>query len=365
MEFHIIDDKNGFLTYIESWSELYKKTALLPFSSFEWNYEWYIKAYKTQSPFIIIAYESSWETPLAICPFMLDSKGCLRFIADAHSDYSDFLIAPEIKSHKYYEIMKTIVEAVAKSSKVKTVELKNISQSNKHIAFFSSLLDYKKIIFQSNALSFKKMGAKKSFFENFDYLSSKQRSELKRLYKKHSGFECVIFSTGTHKFPKDEIEEIVKEMVSSNLRDKNFLNGTLLGVIESLYNEGVMIISSLIDKEKKIYSMNFILKNKDKSVYLFWIDIYRNLPYLNLSAYLYFIEWLTLNKKESFTIDFGRGLYDYKIKNFLPDIELQFTLFYAKNNLGFIKYLIKLSLLSSVKNFYKKNKSLINRILKR
>ncbi len=365
MNYNIISTEKDLFSYKETWHKLYEKTDLLPFASFEWNTEWYSKAYKTNFLYIIIIYESSINAPLAICPMMIDKAGYLRFIADTHSDYSDFLVDPDIKSYKYHEVMKKIAEAIQNEPKIACIELKNIAQTNRHIGLFSSLLDYKKIIYQSNAVSFKKMGPKRNLFDNFDYLSSKQRSELKRLYKKHSNLECIVYDVNSNKFPRSQIEEIVEEMVVNNIRDKNFLNKTLLNIIESLYNEGTMIISSLVDEENKILSMNFILKSRDESVYLFWIDIYRDIPYINLSAYLYFIEWLTVNKKEPFTIDFGRGLYGYKIKNFIPEIELQFTLFYAKSSIGFIKYLIKLSALLSIKDFYKKNKSVINKVLRR
>lgn len=365
MKYSIIKNEKDFFSYKEAWNNLYKKTDLLPFASFEWNTEWYSKAYKANKLYIAIIYEASVNTPVAICPMMIDKTGCLRFIADSHSDYCDFIVEPDIKSYKYYEVMKKIAEAIQNEPTIKCIELKNIAQANLHIGVFSSLLDYKKITFQSNAVSFKKMAPKLNLFDNFDYLSSKQRSELKRLYRKNSNLECIIYNNESNEFPRDQIEEIVEEMIVTNIRDKNFLNKTLLKIIESLYNDGTMIIYSLIDDEERTLSMNFILKSRDESVYLFWIDIYRDIPYINLSAYLYFIEWLTLNKKEPFTIDFGRGLYDYKTKNFIPDIELQFTLFYAKNNIDFIKYLIKLSVFLSIKDFYKKNKHFINKVLHR
>ena len=365
MNYKIISTEKDLFSYKEAWHNLYKKTDLLPFASFEWNTEWYSKAYRTNFLYIIIVYESSIKAPLAICPMMIDKTGCLRFIADTHSDYGDFLVDPSMKSYKYYEVMKKIVESIQNEPTIKSIELKNIAQKNRNIGLFSSLLDYKKIVYQSNAVSYKNMDPKQNLFDNFDYLSSKQRSELKRVYKKHSNLKCVIYDIKANEFPKSLIEEIVEEMIMNNIRDENFLNKTLLDVIESLYNGGTMIISSLVDENRRTLSMNFILKSRDKSAYLFWIDIYRDIPYLNLSAYLYFIEWLTLNKKESFTIDFGRGLYDYKTKNFIPDIELQFTLYYAKSNFDFIKYLIKLTTLLSIKNFYKKNKSIINKVLHR
>ncbi len=365
MNYKIISTEKDLFSYKKSWHTLYKKTDLLPFASFEWNAKWYSKAYNTSLLYIIFIYESSLNSPLAICPMMIDKTGCLRFIADTHSDYGDFIIDPSIKSYKYNEIMKKIAEAIQNEPAIKSIEFKNIAQKNRNIGLFSSLLDYKKIIYQSNAVSFKKIGPKQNLFDNFDYLSSKQRSELKRVYKKHSNLKRVIYDIRANEFPKSLIEEIVEDMIMNNIRDKNFLNKTLLEVIESLYNEGTMIISSLVDENRRALAMNLILKSRDKSAYLFWIDIYRDIPYINLSSYLYFIEWLTLNKKEPFTIDFGRGLYDYKTKNFIPDIELQFTLYYAKNNFDFIKYLIKLSTLLSIKNFYKKNKSVINKVLHR
>lgn len=348
----------------QKWRELYDlSNDCKVFQSFEWNYEWYSRVYKNNTLFIIVIFDSENTTPIAICPTMIDSKKCLRFIADKHSDYCNFLIDSKIKSYKYYEVIKKIAKAIQLEPAIKNIELKNISQTNRHIGFFSSFLDFKKIVYQENATSYKNMAPKDNLFKNFDYLSSKQRSELKRLYKKHSNFECKVYDVDTQEFPRGKIEEIVKEMVLNDTRDTNFLNETLLDIIESLYNKGTIIISSLTDRNNETYAMNFIMESRGESVYLFWLDIYRNVPYINLSSYLYFIEWLTLNRKYPFTIDFGRGLYDYKVKNFIPEIKLQFSLFHAKNSIDFIRYLVKLSTIMTIKNFYKKNKSLINRIL--
>ncbi|WP_353661128.1 hypothetical protein [Hydrogenimonas sp. SS33] len=107
------------------------------------------------------------------------------------------------------------------------------------------------------------------------------------------------------------------------------------------------------------------MKFPKTDTYLLWIDIYNDTPLINLSSYVSLIKSLCETENETFRIDFGRGLYDYKIKNFLPEIELQYSYYYAKNETLFLRFLTKTLFLLGIKNFYKKNKTSINRILRR
>ena len=366
MNFSTIDTCQDFLSFQKNWEWLYKK---LPnnklFNSFMWNYSWYRSAYRRCQLFLVVAYEKKVENPLAIFPAMIDKKGCLRFIADTHSDYSTFLIDDSISNSKLYDVMKTFKKAIDSKPQIKEIELKNIAQKDRYIAIFENLFDYKQITYKSNASSYIVLEPKKSLFDSFDYLNSKQRSELKRIYKKNAHLKRNMLCRSSEKFPLGDIKSIIEEMINTGIRNEEFMNSGLLKIIESLYNENLIQIFCLKDNNEKVIAMNFIVHDSANANFLFWIDIYRNVPFINLSSYLYAIEWFSTHMESSFSVDFGRGLYDYKIKNFLPNIENQFTFYYSKGSYEYIRYLLKLSLLLSVKNFYKRNKKVINRILKR
>ena len=113
----------------------------------------------------------------------------------------------------------------------------------------------------------------------------------------------------------DEIILLRRKMFQSGLRSKNFLTNSQLSVIQELYNKKRLVLS-VIKKENVIQAISFILK--EGSNYLFWIDIYNDSKLINLYNYVMAISLLSSEK--DVLINFGRGVYQYKSKNFLPSV---------------------------------------------
>ncbi len=366
MHYRIIKTTEDFSSYRKPWEELYASVQdATPFQSYAWNREWYVNRYSDHPLFILVIYRNNPENPSLIAPMMIDKKGTLRFIADGHTDYSTFLMEKNIKISARYEIMKTFKTAIENGEEIRSVEMKNIPQSNKDVPLLFSLLDYKKIIYQNNAVSYLEFVPEKDFMKCFGHMTSKQRSEVKRVFKKNESLHSAWLRAGRDPFPEKEMMGLVACMIDSGSRDRNFLNPTLMKVIRSLYENNLMIIHEMKDGENKTSCMNLVLKFPKTDTYLLWIDIYNDTPLINLSSYVSLIKSLCETENETFRIDFGRGLYDYKIKNFLPEIELQYSYYYAKNETLFLRFLTKTLFLLGIKNFYKKNKTSINRILRR
>ena len=97
----------------------------------------------------------------------------------------------------------------------------------------------------------------------------------------------------------------------------------------------------------------------------FWIDLFNDINMINIFSYIEYVRTVCNNEDKEFTLDFGRGLYNYKLKNFQPNIGQQYTFFYSKSNKKFIFFTFKYALKASLKYFYKKNKLQINKILRR
>ncbi|WP_286336489.1 GNAT family N-acetyltransferase [Hydrogenimonas cancrithermarum] len=295
---------------------------------------------------------------------MLDQKKTLRFIADTHSDYSDFLIGPEDNT-TLYEICKTIHDIIEQSDEVDSIELKNLNQSSKYLGIFCSRFDYKQILYQTNASSYTSFVGSENVLDAFSYLKAKKRNQIKRLYKKNENLHGVYHTVDTSPFPAETLKEILTDMKKSGLRGDDFLDETLLGIITKLYEAGHLMIQEIKD-DKTSLVMNFILKDDREKRFLLWITIYRNRPKINILSYFILIKKLSMEHIGSrFVLDFGRGLYEYKIVNFLPEINLQFTFYYSKNGIAYVRYLLKQFIILSIKPFYKKHKKTINRILHR
>ena len=367
MKYKILKTLEEFAEYETVWNDFYKKLEnVTPFQSFAWNFHWYKQRYGNHRLQIIVIYKESPAKPSLIAPTMVDGAGALRFIADGHSDHSAFLMDFGTKRHVHYEILKTLKKAIEENDAINALELKNIDQNDHAAALFVSLLDFKRIMYQSNAFSYIDLTPKQNFLECFDYMTSKQRSELKRVYKKNGSMRSrIVEKSDGMPFPKESIETLRDEMIAAGARDANFMNEKLLGVTEALYEAGLLEVHLLEDEKGEAVSANLLLHYGKACTKLFWIDLYRDLPFINLSSYLHYIKRMCEEAKEPFRIDFGRGLYEYKTKNFLPVIEMQYTLYYAKSESGFTKYLLKTNTLMAIKNFYKRHKSTINKVLGR
>ena len=364
MNFKILRNEKDFLDSKQTWEQFYKFcNNCTVFQTFEWNFEWWSKAHKEDYLFIIIFFKKSIENPVAIFPLIIDKEKRLRFIADIHTDYSKILTA-DLNLSDIHDISNTFFNIV-NNCENKTIELKNINQNDTLINYLQLPFDNKKIFYQSNGCSHLEVTpVKDNFFGSFTHLKSKKRSELKRVYKKYSDFTSSILTKETHTFPLDKIKSISTEMTESGLREETFLNDDLINIISVLFEKGYLIIHAIENESGETIAMNFVLISS-KNSYLLWIDIYKDLQYINIFSYIAFMKRMTETVNEKITFDFGRGLYDYKIKNFLPEIEQQYTFFFSKQTIDFVVYLLKLVSKKSIMNFYKKNKTLIKKFIER
>ncbi|BBG65153.1 hypothetical protein NNO_0450 [Hydrogenimonas sp.] len=364
MKYHIIQNENDFKSSKQIWERLYESCGCCTvFQTFEWNYEWWLKGHREDQLFIIVFFKKNIENPIAIFPLIIDEKNILRFIADIHTDFSKIL-STDLDIADMYDISKIFFNLFNNCS-CKSIELKNINQDDALINYLQLPFDNKKIFFQSNGYSYLEITpVKDNFFNSFSHLKSKRKSELKRIYKKYSGYTSSILTANTDTFPLDDIKSISNEMTKNGLREETFLDSTLLEIIYVLYEKDNLIIQTIQNSRGESVAMNFVLKSP-KERYIFWIDIYKNFQYINIFSYITFMKTIIESSDKQIIFDFGRGLYDYKIKNFLPIIKQQYTFFFSKYNFDFLSYLSKFFAKKSIMNFYKKNKILINKLIKR
>lgn len=363
MNYKIVSTTKEFMELKEAWNTLYLNlTDTTTFQSFEWNFAWWNNSCKDYKLFIILFYKHDSEGFTAIFPLMISPRGILHFIADKHSDYSDILIIDN-----YYETSKTFVKLINNSHNIKGLELKNLCHSS--MSYLNNLIihfDYKQILYQSNASSWLEFHPDDDFFNCFKYLDKKRRKKIRQLYKKnHTLLKSDYIDILIEEFPEEEIVEIVDFMKETKRRGKSFFNDELISIVKYLYKQNLLLIQRVYDKDNTIMSMKFILKQEYKNHYYLWMTIYKDYPQINILSHIFFIEYLCNNLSDKFIIDFCRGLYNYKTTNFLPKIEQHYIFFYSKSNITFSIYLLKTFIKFAIKNFYKRNKTIINKILGR
>ncbi len=359
MNYYVINNSEMLFNFKKEWQTLYQNGNFNIFNSYEWNSSWFLRSNQSIDLFIIVFYKQKKNEPCAIFPLYIDNKKILRFIADKHTDYSNFLIT-DMEIFNMYDIFKTFNKLISEESTIDSLELKNINAENIYLGFLNFQFDNRQIVYQSNAFSYTSLKGNENLFQCFSHLKSSHRSELKRIYKKNEKFKSHIYDRIETPLPIDKIKTLMKSMVDNSSRGEGFLNESLLKTIDTLYNSGHLLINEISDEDNSI-AINFMLYKDNK--YIFWIDIYENIQFINIFSYLKFIEYICINNKDMDNIfDFGRGLYDYKIKNFFPVIKTQVTFFYSKKNSNYLFYLFKFFLKLSLMNFYKKNKTLISKL---
>jgi len=85
---------------------------------------------------------------------------------------------------------------------------------------------------------------------------------------------------------------------------------------------------------------------------LFWIDMYDNAKMINIYNYILFLE--NISRDNSVNISFGRGVYDYKVANFKPDIKQLFAIYIYENQLNLSLFLFFDKIKDILKSIYKK-----------
>lgn len=362
MEFKIIRDAEECIKFKDNWTDFHNKCKQSTvFQSFDWNYHWYNLELTNNKLFVIVFFQSSFKDIKALFPLYVDQKGTLRFIADIHCDFSDFLFDSDSTS-ELISIIKLFSKIIEDTNEVKAIELQNLKQNSLWLADLVNNQDYKRFIYQTNAYSYINIDYSKELFDSFAKLNSKQKNKLKKDYKQNSKFLSRFYGNEIS-FPIEKVMNIVNDMVKRGDRNNDYLNEQLINLIKTMYISGILKIHETYSDNETV-AIQFILVQNNE--YIFWIDLYKDIPLINIYSYLRFIELNFENieiRKEK--LNFGRGLYDYKTVKFQPVKEIQLTYFYAKSNFVFIKKIIKIFSKLVLIHFYKKNKSLINKLLRR
>lgn len=337
MKFEIIDNINKFSEIESKWNKLYFSGDYTFFQSFNYNFfSWKNILFNDSLNTLNIILVSQNNTLVAICPFYIDKLKRLRFINDIHTDFCDILLIKEFefsKIIKSFSLVKSISFInVTKASKIlKVIDLDQYIYIHKYQSFFS-YINLEKGEFPQNHL----------------ILRSKQKSEFRRIAKKHINSIHLILSINSSDFPINEINALRNKMIMSKVRKKSFLDSNFLNLIQSLYAKNELIIS-IIKNDTCIKAISFILK-KDNN-YLFWVDMYDHSKMINIFNYIKFIS--VKSSRKDVNVHFGRGDYLYKLNNFKPRIEnlLHINIFFR--NLDLLYFKVKSNIFSFVRKTYK------------
>lgn len=256
-------------------------------------------------------------------PFYIDENKTLRFIFDKHTDYCG-----SIGADMSFSMLKDLFKLVINHKEIKYIELDNLLPNDSLLNSFKHFFGLGVVITCYNNHSFINTYSSNDFFTQ---LKSKEKSELKRIQKKNENYNFEVFD-GEKTFPTSEIRLLRDQMIANKSRAIDFFDDSFLSLIELLYNAGELEIFSKWDQDRMV-SSSMVLKNEVNGFRMVWIDLFADIQFINLSAYIDYIYHLQFYPKILFS--FGRGSYDYKANNFQPNLQNLYNLRYSKSKFSF------------------------------
>ena len=141
-----------------------------------------------------------------------------------------------------------------------------------------------------------------------------------------------------------ESETLRKEMISLGYRSKKFLPISMIYLLKELYDRKFIVLS-IVQDASKVKAISFITSRIEN--HMFWIDMFDDSKMINIFNYISFISKKSSNGQ--ININFGRGLYRYKIKNFLPNEKYLYSILIYSSRWQELKCELKTNLLKFLK----------------
>lgn len=321
MKIKVLNTDRQLLNIKDDWNALYEEGSYSVFQSFDFCYESSIG----KSIFIICLIDGIKIIEIWPCE-IINRK--LRFINDTHADFCDI-----ITSSKSSDAIANYLKEINLHG---SLRFKNI----KSCSFVKSKLSMFDFYYLSNSISYSVLHLDKTiaFPSNFHHFVNRQKRRLKRILNKYSG-NLILYNTSNSKFPISDIIKLKDKMIFLKYRNTNFLDKSFLRLSESLFNSGKLIVSKLV-LDNEVVALSLLFKSGNN--YSFWVDMYNDLKMINIYHNTLFIKNMTQSSNASF--NFGRGVYNYKIQNFSPEIlpleEISvFNSYFEKICFQFYKYL--------------------------
>ena len=278
---------------------------------------------------IILIYRQVDRKLLAICPCYIDKKGTLRMINDIHTDFCSFLVRTEVE--KDYHFYSEFADYIKKNSRIKGFMFDNLDERNS----LSSILLYffpGALVRLSNKYSYTIVPAMKecdkTLIDSLPHLSTKDRSNLKKIQKGFSELKYAVLNISNTKFEATGVKEIVEYMSKSGLRTDAYFSESFISFIRELYNDGLISVALTSKCAEPVAANICINRGHD---FFNWLAVYKDgkMTTTNLLQTIQFIY-----ENGGGILNFARGIYEYKVRNFRPEIYNLYRIEYSKKKLG-------------------------------
>lgn len=331
----LISDNNILSEFKTEWDNIFEKDDnASPFQQFDYIYA-SCQFYKNPEDklYILLMKDAIAKTWYAAFPFIISPKGTLKFLNYAHSDFCMPVIDP---LYNNYNLYRELAEYIIKDKNVRGLELHNLSGNNLFLDGLSPHFPFH-IIHQINhysTLSVQVNETDKDFIDCLRNITSKKKWVHRKMLKSSNdnwSLKMYSLSMGNN-FPLDEINTLSNEMISIGIRTKDYFSENMLAFWKSLYENNILTIALLYDKDI-IMAANLMIFDSKRNEYISWITLYTEKSW-NVAINIKILEYIYINGGN---LNFARGIYDYKLVNFHPDVKALFCVKIAKTKWGHFK----------------------------
>ena len=323
----VYDNFEKFLSLEQEWKRLQDISPdATPYQSFEYT-KAALEFLSPLQPHIL-----GWSrkgTLMALFPCIIDGKGTLRFINDAHTDFCGPVLSPECAGD--YHLCEELAEYIGSCREIKRVRFENMrsrlfQSSLQYHLKGSFLFAYRKF----SSLAIPAIGDAKSAIDTLANLSTKEKYRLKNIASKtqKDNLEFKKYIAGENPWPEDMIRNLSASMISAGIRKKSYFSERFLDFLKDIYDSGLMTIMATYAEGEPL-ACNLFLHGKGEMID--WIALYRD-PSSNGRNLLQFI--MDFSREGGGVLNFARGVYMYKMHNYRPALSDLDRLRYSKSFLG-------------------------------
>ena len=178
----------------------------------------------------------------------------------------------------------------------------------------------------------------KIFIEGLITVPSKRRGNLKKSYTQISD-RCemkVMSKSDGFEYPEETLLDMANQMISQGIRAKEYFSEQMLSWWKILYENDMLSVAVLYEEHLPV-ACTLIFKDIEKNECITWIMLYLDSKW-NMRSNLYIVNYIYQHGDG--TLNLARGIYDYKVTNFHPDVRPLFCVKIAKTNWGHFKNII-------------------------
>lgn len=324
----VINTVEGLEKLEEQWNSLYENISYkTPFQTFSFNYNsWSLL--ESSVPLHILCFYKQ-KLLQAIFPCVLTPRGRLQFINGIHSDFCGALILDEYR--KDFFLYKELVDYIRDTEEIKSFMFDNLKEDN----YLAPVLQYFFKGMQtrlSNKWSFFEIMGKKekdeSFIHGMPHISAKDRANMKRYVRQTTDMSLKFYKKENDQYPVEIVDGIVEDMLSTGIRVEAYFSKTFKELIHRLYDDNVLSVAVSSNDNEPLSANLYLIHGNE---YIDWLAIYKSAHYNSMNI-VQGIDYIYQNGGG--IMNFARGIYDYKVSNFRPEIHNLYRIQYSKSFVG-------------------------------